>query len=443
LESQLNHKRPPFSALKAVGFVLVSIVLTIALSSCAASEEAREDRPERRPEPSGLNINDDSEEVESVQLHAGSGETSLPIVQLGSGLTIRLAFDLMTTRGRPLTVYFYHADREWKRDLIPSEYLSIFHRDDLIDYRSSGATFVDYVHYEYEFPNSTIDFRMSGNYILRVSERGNEDEILFERPFFVSEQSTPMDMRLDNVLVAGRQFSSIQPIVRFTPPDLTTNIFDYSVCFLRNSWYELSRCVENPSLDVRPDIQYYLEPRDSFGPRSSSYYLNLSDVRPGGRVERIDQNAIPWSVTMEPDYSNLGASGISPFLNGQSVIREGVRSVGDPDHAAEYVAVTLRLVPPNEQRAAGRIFVAGSFSNWVVQERNELFWNAGSGWYEGEVLMKQGQHEYRYFSNDSSLQQRLDGGMPQVQNMFTTFIYLDDISIQSDRLIATQGIISR
>lgn len=423
---------------------LLGLFLAASLMvGCAASEGSREERPARVPEPSGLNLFDDADDVASVQLHAGTGETALPIVQLGSSLTIRLAFDIVAPRGRPLTAYFYHADREWRRDLFPSEYMSIFHRDDLLDYRGSQATFVDYTHYEYEFPNSNIDFRLSGNYILRISEQGNEDDVLFERAFFVSEQSTPVDMRIDNVLVAGRQFSSVQPFVQFTPPDLSTNVFDYSVCFLRNNWYQASRCVDNPSLDVQPDIQFYLEPRQSFGPRSSSYYLNLSDIRTSGSIERIDRNAIPWSVTIEPDFVNLGASGIAPFLNGQSVIREGVRSVADPDYNGEYIDVTLRLVPPDELPMAGRIFVTGSFSNWTVSPDNQLSWIAADGWYEGVVRMKQGQHEYRYVSDNNASQLRLDGGIPQLQNMYTTFIYYDDISVQSDRLVTTQGIISR
>ena len=424
-------------------FRMMLLVGVLMLSACASTEEASENRPPRPPEPEGLALPVDNPDARTIQLHAGSGETSLPIVEMGSGLHLRLAFDMMGSRGRPLTVYFYHADRNWKRDLFAAEYLSIFHRDDIMDYRQSQATYVDYVHYEYQFPNSVIDFRLSGNYILRVTEQGREDEVLFERPFFVTEQSTPIDMRLDNVLVAGRQFTSIQPFVRFSPPELNTNVFDYTVCFLRNSWYQASRCVDRPSLNVRPDLQYFLEPRNSFGHLTANYYINLSDIRTGGRIERVDQNSIPWSVTLEPDYANLGASGIAPFLNGQSLVREGVRSVTDPDYSGEYIDVTLRLVPPNEQRVQGRVFIVGSFSNWEAIEENRLQWDGSRGWYEGVVNMKQGQHEYRYMVDDAGLQRALDGGIPQTQNMFTTFIYFDDISAQTDRLIAAQGVLSR
>ncbi len=412
------------------------------MSGCAASEETR-DRPERTRAPKGFQLATVVDEVASVQLHAGSGETALPILQLGMGVPLRLAFDIMSSRGRPLTVTFYHANKEWKRDLMPAEYLSGFHRDDIMDYRSSRATFVDYVHYEYEFPNATIDFRLSGNYILRVSEQGREDEVLFERAFFISEQSTPVDMRIENVLVAGRQYSSIQPFVRFAPPDPTINIFDYTVCFVRDTGYASSRCVDNPSLDMRPDVRYYLEPRESFAPQTAPYYVNLGDIRTGGRIERTNQQSIPWQVSIEPDYADLGASGVAPFLNGQSLIRGGVRSMPDPDYSGEYIDVTLRLVPPNQAPVPGDVFVLGTFSNWEARTENVMQWNPSEGWYEGVVSMKQGQHEYRYASSDPSFQQSLAAGVPQVENLFTTFVYLNDITRQTDRLVAVQGMLTR
>lgn len=422
--------------------LLICLLSIVLLPGCAASEEMS-DRPARQRAPQGFQLTVDADEVASVQLHAGSGENALPVLQLGRGVPLRLAFDIMSMRGRPLTVTFYHANREWKRDLLPAEYLSGFHRDDIMDYRSSRATFVDYVHYEYEFPNSTIDFRLSGNYILRVSEQGREDDVLFERAFFITEQSTAVDMRVDNVLVAGRQYSSIQPFVRFAPPDPTTNIFDYTVCFVRDTAYDSSRCVDNPSLDRRPDLQYYLEPRESFAPQPAPYYLNIGDIRTGGRIERTDQQSIPWRVTIEPDYVDLGASSVAPFLNGQALIRGGVRSIPDPDYSGEYIDVTLRLVPPNEQPLPGDVFVVGTFSNWEARDALVMQWNPTEGWYEAVVSMKQGQHEYRYVASDLDFQRTLMAGAPQMQNLFTTFVYLNDIARQTDRLVAVQGMLTR
>ncbi|MGB0650760.1 MAG: type IX secretion system plug protein domain-containing protein [Rhodothermales bacterium] len=423
-----------------IGCVLIALLFLG--SGCAVSDEVRERAP-RTPEREGMALALDDSTIASVQLHAGTGENALPILQMGQGVPLRLAFDIMSSRGRPLSITFYHADRIWKRDLIPAEYMARFERDDILDYRPSRSTFVDYVHYEYTFPNGTIDFRLSGNYILRVHEQGREDQVLFERPFFVSEQSVPVDMRVDNVLVAGRQYSSIQPFVRFRPSDPTASVFDFSVCFLRDALYDQMRCAQRPSLEVSPDLLFYLEPREAFSPLPVPFYVNIADVRPTGRIERTDQQSVPWRVWLEPDQAELGGSMVDPFLNGQAKIRSAVGARGEADFEAEYVSVQIRLVPPGNQPVAGAVGVLGTFSGWQFREENELVWNAQEGWYEGDVLMKQGQHTYRFVSSNQGLQQSLETGMPQLQNLLTTMVYYNDIRTQTDRLVAVQGMITR
>ena len=437
----LTHRSP--SRITPRLFISLLMVAVLALGSgCAASDETRERSP-RPPQPEGLTLAPDDSLVASVQLHAGSGENALPILQMGGGLPLRLAFDVLSPRGRPVSITFYHADRTWERDLIPAEYMARFHRDDILDYRPSRSTYVEYTHYEYTFPNNSIDFRLSGNYILRVHEQGREDEVLFERAFFVSEQSVPVDMRIDNVLVAGRQYSSLQPFVRFRPQDPTTGAFDYSVCFLRDALYEDMACADRASLEASPDLLFYLDPDASFTPLPVPFYLNLADVRPSGRVERVDRQSVPWRVWVEPDLAELGGSTVSPFLNGQARIRSANRAIGEPDFEADYIAVTLRLVPNGRRPVNAPVGVVGTFSGWDVKPENLLRWNELEGWYEGDILMKQGEHEYRYVSGDPGLQRSLETGMPQLENLFTSLVYYYDITRQSDRLIAVQGILTR
>ncbi|HAY36029.1 MAG TPA: DUF5103 domain-containing protein, partial [Bacteroidetes bacterium] len=204
------------------------LILVVGIASCAGVDEGAVDRPPRPVEPEGFLQTVDDSIVKTIQLHAGESETALPVLQLGRGLPLRLSFDLMEDRGQPLSIYFYHADREWKRDLTPGEFMDIFHRDEIRDYQPSFGTVTPYTHFEYAFPNSSIDFKLSGNYYLRVTEQGMEDEPLFERPFFVAEQSIPVEMRLDNVMIPGRRASSVQPFIRFNPESISSNSFDFT-----------------------------------------------------------------------------------------------------------------------------------------------------------------------------------------------------------------------
>ncbi len=382
----------------------------------------------------------DDPHVRSVQLHPDQSETALPIVELGSSLTLRLAFDIVEAPGRPLSIYIYHANRDWERDLFPSEFLTSFHQDEILDYRASGATIVPYVHYEYSLPNRDIDFKKSGNYVLRIAEQGEEQEPLFERRFFVTEQSTPVEMGLDRVMVAGNRSSSIQPIVRFRAPDANANAFDYSVCFVRNADLEERRCVTRPSLDVLPDMAFYLRPDEAFEAHPANYFIDLSEIRTGGRIERANQQTTPWRMEIEPDYARFSGTQLAPFLNGQMVIRSANRFVSEPDYSSEYVDAIFKFVTPDGAPISGNVFITGSFNNWQVQPENALNWNTVSNGYEAKVLLKQGHYEYQYVTSNEVLNRAMNNGLPQLENLYTSFIYYHDLFARTDRLIAVQAI---
>jgi hypothetical protein len=382
--------------------------------------------------------------IRTVQLHRAGDERELPILPLGSGATLALDFDLMSSNGRPLTVYFYHADRTWQRDLVPAEYMTTFQNDNLFNYTPSRATDIPYTHYTYRFPNQNVGFRISGNYILRVTEQGREDEPLFERPFFVSEQATSLEFALDNVIVSGQSFAAVQPIALFTPPpDIQANIFSYNVCFVRNGRFGQARCVDNPSLHQQPALRFYLDPQGAFPSEGADYFLDLGNIRVGPHIAATDLSQSPFLVTLEPDFAKFSGSGLDPLLNGQPVVAQAVDDVPEPQTNGEYVRVEFSYVPPNEQALPGEVYVIGSFNGWKAAPANKLRWVAARSRYEGSAVMKQGQYEYRYHLTSSRARQTVGTSLPRPDNLYMAFAYYDDIRLNTDRLLAVNGALSR
>lgn len=422
--------------------LLLPCILLLLLTGCTGSgqsqddDDARERRTDNGPDVRRVA---DKASIKTVQLHPAGSEIGIPVIRTDQRTSLRLAFDLMEPQGRPLSIYFYHADQTWRRDLVPTEYMARFQRDNILEYRPSSSTLVRYTHYEYAFPNDAIDFTISGNYVLRVTEQGMEDEVLFERPFYVSEQSVPVDMRLDDVLLIGSQWQATQPFVTFQPDSENTNAFDYTVCFTQNRNFDAPRCAENPSLANSPGVAFQLERDEAFLPETAPFYLNLGVIQPGGRIERTRQSQTPWQVWIEPDYANFPGTLPAPFLNGHSVIEEGVPGVGDPAREAEYVSTHFRFVPLGETPMRGGVAIAGSFSGW--QSGAGMTWNAADRWYEQTVLIKQGEHEYSYRFSDPAHLRALSEGQPRLRNQFTSFIYFNDVRRQTDRLVAVVNVL--
>lgn len=425
------------------------VVAAIAIGSGCAGSKETEDRPARSAAArdhtvAGPELARAAEEVATVQLYPDDREASIPVLSMAEGNRMTLRFDLLANRGRPLSVYFYHADRNWQRDLMPAEFLGSFHRDDLLDYEPSAGTEIDYYHYSYRFPNESIQLRVSGNYILRVTEQGMEDEVLFERAFFVAEQSIPAEMTTEYVLTGGQGYTSTQPYLLFTPSGVSAaNPNDYSACFVRNGRFQEARCSTRPSLIESPSIQFYLPPEYSFRAEAADFFLDLSTLQVGRQIERIDFTASPFSVLLEPDYARFGGTGTDPLLYGQPVVQSVVRDRSSPDVGAEYVEVQFAMVPPDELPYAQGVYVVGGFNDWRADASSRMTWNSGEGRYEGSVLMKQGTYEYTYWSRDARLRTSMNEAPPRPENAYQAFIYYDDIRVGTQRLLAVTGVSAR
>lgn len=440
---------PPASARMPRLALLTCALAAALLAGCAGSDEAA--RRQARPAGAdgraftGFTLARAAEDVRTVQLYRTGDETSLPVIGLEAGQTLTLEFDVLESFGEPLSVYFYHADRTWRRDLLPVEFLATFQNDDLLDYTPSIGTEVPYAHYAYEFPNRNIRFLRSGNYVVRVTEAGNERAVLFERPFFITEQSAEVEFAVQDALGTGAGGSFFQPVARIRPPSgLDSPIYDYTVCFSRNARFELTRCAEEPTLFGASLFQFYLPEEAAFRPEGPLYELDLTLLQAGPQVVRVDYETSPYTVLLGPNYARFGSDLFEAPLSGQPVI-ETVRDAGmEPDIRAQYVEAHFAFVPQDEQPVAGPVILTGSFNGWVIDPAYELSWNAETGRYEGRFLIKQGLYVYSYYVDDPAERERLRRTIQLGQpNLYTAFVYLYDPSYDTDRLLAVSNIVGQ
>jgi hypothetical protein len=275
-----------------------------------------------------------------------------------------------------------------------------------------------------------------------VTEQGDEEAVLFERAFFVTEQSASLEFVTDMVIVGGG-YPSTQPIAFLRPPTgVHGNVFNYNVCFVRNGRFDMARCSDRPSLMNQPELQFYLEPEYSFEPEGAPYFLDLSNLRSSVSIAASDFVESPFRIYLEPDYARFGGTGFSRLLTGQTVV-SGAVQMADADIRAEYVLTRFSYVPPDERQIGGDVILTGSFNDWRYDPANKLTWVPDEGRYEVDVLIKQGQYEYRYLTRDRRTVRSLRGNMPRSENQYAAMVYYDDVSLSTDRLIAVRQTLSQ
>lgn len=421
----------------------VLLLILGILIGCATTGEERPDRP-RRSTPGVYNLRPDNGQVHTVQLYRTGRETNLPIVGLRSGQTLNLEFDLLDDgMGGPVSIYFYHMDRNWQRKLMSVEYLRGFQSDDIREYTPSAGTRVRYTHYAYRFPNQTIEFTRSGNFLLRVTELGDERAILFERTFFISEETAEVELDVQSGLAAGLGSSLLQPVAHVRPPsEFDSPIFEYNVCFARNGRVETYHCSDEFRLLGAAYYQFFL-PRDrAFGASAPLYELDLSFLGVGPRIAEIDMGRSPFRVVLHSDDARFSSAFFrEELLSGQSSVKDVVQSGFRPEVDAEYLETTFTYVSPEREPLQGRVILIGSFRGWSVDPTYALEWDPEDGVYQGTFYIKQGRHVYSYHVEDpDEMERRTRATEAGMATMYSAFVYLYDPTYDTDRLVGVRNV---
>lgn len=413
----------------------VAFIAVFVLLACATTENGTPSSS-NAAEETGLRLARQADRAKTVQLYRGSNERALPILRLRGSETLTLAFDLMGRQSGPVSVYFYHADRSWDRAASASRFLSGFQSDTVLDYEPSRGTEVEYTHYRYSFPNENIQFEASGNFIVRVTEQGQEDAVLFERPFFVTEDAGTLNLSVEGLVLTGYREPLDRPMASYVPPSsLSGTRFDYNVCFARNRDLTTTRCADRSRLRPSDGVDFELSRPRAYAPSQSRHALDLSQLRVGARIERVDRAVSPFQVLLEPDYARFAGTPFPDPLDGQILVRDAVTGFANPNTAAEYVQTTFAFVPPNEVPVQGEIVVTGGFSGDQVDTDHRLAWVEARGRYEGDILLKQGRYEYFYVTDDPGLRAVFDRNLTAVPDRYVAFVYFRDVSLGTDRLV--------
>ena len=377
--------------------------------------------------------------VRTVQLYESSREVSLPVFTLGSAETLTLAFDRLTDDPGGVSLRFRHLGLDGPSNLLPTEYLTGFEGDDILDYRPSGATAIPYVHYEYSFPNARIGFRLSGAYEVTATD-ARTGAVLFTTPFFVTEQSASVQLAFGTTLLDGAVGTAIQPAARVErgPRLEFYEPFQFTVCFARNGRLDDVRCAPEPRLVDLAQFQFYLPRSAAFSPGQPLFEVDLGGLQTNTEVVDVDRSARPPTALLDLDDAAFGGDVRDAVLASSPLVDGVYRDPGVSETDAEYVETTFRYVPPDERRVAGAVRLTGTFSGW--EPAVELAWDPAVKRYEGTLLLKQGLYVYAYALPRSA---RGDVFAVGQESLFTAFVYLRDPQLFTDRLVAVESGVAR
>ena len=387
--------------------------------------------------------------IRSVKMHPAGNPLLMPLVPLNGGLGIEFSFDDLNNNAKDYNYTIIHCNANWSptESLSELEYITGYTSDIIRNPKLSFNTLIPYLHYDLQLPNVDMGWKLSGNYLLKVTDPDTK-QVVITRRFVVNEAI--MDIKPRNTRTTDQS------------KDKTHQEFDFEI-----SWRDLN--IRNPRIELTAtaikngrwdDAIYGLTPVFSRAqsvdfdyqdkiifPAGKEYrFFDLRSVSFGGEnVDNIRRVPDGYEAVLRPEKINTEVSYLSRIdLNGNYVI--DCRDIEDCNTYGDYVFVYFTLLSPTEIEN-NDIYITGGFNDWQLKSDHKMTYIPGKGRYEAEVLLKQGYYNYQYtlFNPKTGVRDdyELQGNWHETENKFTIIAYYHPFGARYDRPVAVTTMDSR
>jgi hypothetical protein len=379
--------------------------------------------------------------IRTVRFFKEGWEFGYPILEQESNKPLILQFDVLNNDYKSYSYSVIHCDADWMPSRISyTEYMEGFYQNSLLDYKNSFSTYVPYQHYELKLPNENIQLKLSGNYVVMVYEAGKEDQPLIMKRFTLVNRKVEIEGRVKRPTLTRFQdeyqevdFTILHPDYPIDNPHRTIK-----VVIVKNNQWKLSIRDLKPLFIRDKEIVYDLEEKNlfpggneyrSFDTKSVKYQLrNIAYM--GFRNNRYEVDLATDKSRANTPYFTMDD------LNGKYSIENQQGSEPNTDADYMYVKFTLHSF---EEITKGNVYVYGAFTDFNTYDDCKMSYNAESGNYELEYLVKQGYCNYQYVfkpnASDDIDETLLEGSFSETENDYVIYVYYRPFGSRVDALI--------
>jgi len=369
---------------------------------------------------------------------------SPPMRNLRDTSSLILEFDDLSDETTHYTYTLIHCTAGWEpSDLVNTEYLSGLPENEIRDYRYSRNALQNYKHYRLSLPNTDVQPKLPGNYILYVYNNYDQEQPVLTRRFFIVDPIVQIitDVhRTDNV-----KYLSTAQEVDFTinyqqlQPDDPRRNFKVTVCQNLNWITAVSDLL--PKYIQPGELIYNFEEENLFQGGSEFRHFDTKSLKYNSdRVREIRFERPLKHVYLLPDRPKaFNTYEFQEDINGKYLVKWD--DAFDSDTEADYVKVHFML-DTNDSIADTDVFLFGGLTAWRLGTDNKCTYNPVNQSYEIDLLLKQGYYNYAYATRHRPDQKadltEIDGNHFETENDYYIFVYYRDIRERFDRLVGLQ-----
>jgi hypothetical protein len=327
------------------------------------------------------------------------------------------------------------ADWQIAEDVFKSDYLEGFDGNPIDDFEHSINTIIPYTHYRLQIPNDRCRLKMSGNYMLEVTDEDTGTKML-RVPFMVCEQKMKLSMSVTpNTDIDNRQsHQQVSMVVNYgqlpvTNPDEQI----YAVVMQNHQDYDIRTNVP-ANLNTNNGMEWSHCRQLIFDAGNVYHKFEVLDVsHPTMGIDKIIWDGENYQVMLPENRPRINYI-YDEDAHGSFYIRNSDNI--ENDIQSEYVWVNFQL---NDTGMNDTPMVSG---RWACEDTSIYSMEPHLGnnsnpqhFYTARILLKQGYYNYMYRNTDGKLHPS-EGSFYQTKNYYQGFIYYKGTNDRSWRLTA-------
>jgi len=337
--------------------------------------------------------------VRSLKVAPASNQYLPPIITLNSDDRLVVTFDYLDYDVHYLRYSVTHCNADWQpSQLIESEYVSGFNYADIDDYAPSEATYCHYYNYAFALPNADMQLLVSGNYLLSVYEQSNPDQILFQTRFSVSENTvgvTPaVTSRTD--IEYNNHYQQVSFDVTYQPGQISDPYTELKAIVTQNSRQDNAVVVTRP-LMVGVDRATFDHNRDLIFAAGNEFRrietVSVHNMNMG--VQSIQYYEPYYHATLVEDQPRNEVQYLYDQTQyGRFTVRNA-EAYGESAVEADYIITHFTLNTAGKLDG-GNVWLYGEFLEGYPESQAMMKYDASTGCYTADLLLKQGAYNYLY-----------------------------------------------
>lgn len=373
--------------------------------------------------------------IKGVQFYRKNYPGSPPIIRLNTSDQLVLSFDELSSLSGQFEVRFEHYNQDWTN----SDLADIWIFEGIGSQTIQGGELnresrPNYYSYTYQFPNRDIQFLVSGNYQIIISDYQSGTE-LFSLPFFITENEGEFEPATETFYNAGPYGAAMNQVsgTFYYPDFIEFPQFNLTYRITQNRFWKESISPTQTNFVTNSQTSFRTT-RDQFFPSYTEF--NTLDLRrlslQNPQIFGYDRAEVPELITLRNDYFNFSS-------DVRTITETGFgRPVTNRD--ARYLSVDFRYETQGAVARNSEIYLLGDFNQWTIDEKFKLKYSNELGLFTVNALVKQGLYNYQYAifeGSEINFLRNLESLTSKPQE-YAGFVYYKDPQLQYDRLLNTR-----